>query len=34
LPSGVRAGLFLALIALSVLTFLGGGVQYILSFFQ
>ena len=33
LPSGVRSGLFLALIALAVLTFLGGGMQYITSLF-
>ena len=33
LPSGVRSGLFLALIALAVLTFLGGGMQYFISLF-
>ncbi len=31
LPSGVRSALFLALIALGVLTFLGGGMQYFIS---
>lgn len=34
LPSGARAALFLALIALGVLTFVGGGMQYVLSLFQ
>jgi hypothetical protein len=33
LPSGVRSGLFLALVAMAVLTFLGGGMQYITSLF-
>ena len=33
LPSGVRSGLFLALIALVVMTFLGGGMKYITSMF-
>jgi hypothetical protein len=33
LSSGLRAALFLLLIALSVLTFLGGGMQYIASLF-
>jgi hypothetical protein len=33
LPSGVRSGLFLALVAVAVLTFLGGGMQYITSLF-
>jgi hypothetical protein len=33
LPSGIRSGLFLALVALAVLTFLGGGMQYITSMF-
>ena len=32
-PSGVRSGLFLALVALMVLTFLGGGMQYFMSMF-
>jgi hypothetical protein len=31
--SGTRAALFLALVALSVLTFLGGSMQYITSLF-
>ncbi len=31
LSSGVRSALFLALITLGVLTFLGGGMQYFLS---
>ena len=34
LPHGVRMALFLALIALSVLTFLGGGMHAILSVFS
>jgi hypothetical protein len=33
LPSGVRSGLFLLLVALSVMTFLGGGMQYVLDLF-
>jgi hypothetical protein len=33
LPSGWRAALFLALIALSVLAFLGGSMQWISSIF-
>jgi hypothetical protein len=33
LPSGVRSGLFLALVALGVLTFLGGGMHYITGLF-
>ena len=33
LPSGVRAALFLLLIGLAVLTFLGGGMQYLSSLF-
>ena len=33
LPSGIRSGLFLALVALAVLTFLGGGMHYITSRF-
>ena len=33
LPSGIRSGLFLALVALAVLTFLGGGMHYITSMF-
>jgi hypothetical protein len=33
LPSGVRAALFLALIALAMMTFLGGGMQYLSSLF-
>jgi hypothetical protein len=32
-PSGVRSALFLALVALGVLTFVGGAVQYLLGFF-
>jgi hypothetical protein len=31
--SGARSALFLALVALGVLTFLGGGMQYITSLF-
>jgi hypothetical protein len=31
--SGARAALFLALVALAVLTFLGGGMQYVTSLF-
>ena len=34
LPSGVRSGLFLALIALGVLTFIGGGMQYVIHLFH
>jgi hypothetical protein len=34
LPSGVRSALFLALVALGVLTVLGGGTEYLLSFFR
>ena len=34
LSSGLRSALFLALVALGVLTFLGGGMQYLVSFFQ
>jgi hypothetical protein len=30
---GIRSGLFLLLVALAVLTFLGGGMQYITSLF-
>ena len=33
LSSGARSGLFLALVALAVMTFLGGGMQYITSLF-
>jgi hypothetical protein len=33
LPSGVRTALFLLLIGMAVLTFLGGGMQYIASLF-
>ena len=33
LPYGARMGLFLALTALAVLTFLGGGVHYLLRMF-
>ena len=33
LPSGVRSALFLALVALAVLTFLGGGMQYFIRLF-
>jgi hypothetical protein len=33
LPSGVRSGLFLALVALAVMTFLGGGMQYLTGLF-
>jgi hypothetical protein len=33
LPYGARMGLFLALTALAVLTFLGGGVHYVLRMF-
>jgi hypothetical protein len=33
LPSGVRSALFLALVALGALTFLGSGMQYITSMF-
>jgi len=33
LPYGTRMGLFLALTALAVLTFLGGGVHYLLRMF-
>ena len=32
--SGVRSALVLALIALSVLTFIGGGMQYLVHFFN
>lgn len=34
LSSGLRAALFLVLIALSVMTFLGGGMQYIANLFD
>jgi hypothetical protein len=34
LPYGVRMGLFLALIALGIMTFIGGGMHYILSPFR
>jgi hypothetical protein len=34
LPYGVRMGFFLALTSLAVLTFLGGGMNYVLSFFH
>ena len=34
MSSGVRAALFLALIALAVMTFLGGGMQYIAGLFD
>jgi hypothetical protein len=34
LPSGARSALVLALIALSVFTLLGGGMEYLLSFFR
>jgi hypothetical protein len=33
LPSGARSALFLALIVLGVLTFVGGGMQYIIGLF-
>jgi hypothetical protein len=33
LPSSIRSGLFLALVALAVLTFLGAGMHYITSLF-
>jgi hypothetical protein len=33
LPSGIRSGLFLALVALAVLTFLGSGMHYITRMF-
>ena len=33
LPSGARSSLLLLLIALCVLTFIGGGMQYVLSLF-
>ena len=33
-PSGVRSALVLALIALSVLTFIGGGMQYVIHLFD
>ena len=34
LSSGVRSALFLALIALTVLTFIGGGMHYVASLFE
>ena len=34
LPSGARSALFLALVALGVLTFIDGGVEYLISLFQ
>ena len=34
LRSSVRSALFLALVALSVLTFVGAGMQYLLGFFH
>ncbi|MGE5269680.1 MAG: hypothetical protein ACM3JG_08420 [Thiohalocapsa sp.] len=34
LSSGLRSALFLALIALVVMTFIGGGMQYVASLFQ
>lgn len=33
LSYGMRSALFLALIALTIMTFLGGGMHYFLSFF-
>jgi hypothetical protein len=33
LPNGVRSALVLLLIALCVLTFIGGGMQYVVSLF-
>ena len=32
--SGIRSALFLALVALSVLTFLGGGMMYVTNLFR
>jgi hypothetical protein len=34
LPSGARTALFLALIVLGVLTFIGGGMQYLIGLMQ
>jgi hypothetical protein len=34
LPTGARTTLFMALIVLGVLTFIGGGMQYVISLFQ
>lgn len=34
LPSGARSALFLALIVLCVLTFIGGGMQYVVNLFE
>jgi hypothetical protein len=34
LPSGVRTALFMALIVLGVMTFIGGGMQYVLGLFE
>jgi hypothetical protein len=34
LPPGVRTALFMALIVLGVMTFIGGGMEYVLSLFQ
>jgi hypothetical protein len=34
LSSGIRTALFLALIAIGVMTFLGGGMQYVMSLFD
>ena len=34
LSSGVRAGLFLLLIGLAVMTFIGGGMQYVARLFD
>ncbi len=34
LPSGARSALFLALIVLSVLTFIGSGMQYVVRLFN
>lgn len=34
LPYGVRMALFLALTALAVLTFIGGGMQFVLASFR
>lgn len=33
-PSGVRSALFLALVVLGVLTFISGGVEYLIGYFQ
>lgn len=34
LPSGARTALFLALVALGVITFIGGGMQYVIGLFN